>query len=40
MVTSTNMSLDVFPTIRKNPRLEWRMASETARLAALVASRP
>src|SRR3954471_22854596 len=34
------MSLEVLPTIRKNPRLEWRMASETARLAALVASRP
>ena len=29
-----------FDFIRKNPRLEWRIASETARLAALVASRP
>src|SRR3954451_2873452 len=34
------MSLEVLPTIRKNPRLEWRMASETARLAALVESLP
>src|SRR5713226_1149259 len=34
------MSLEVLPSIRKNPRLEWRMASETARLAALVASFP
>src|SRR6202011_374539 len=40
MVTSTNMSLEVLPTIRKNPMEEWRIASETARLAALVASRP
>src|SRR5436305_7694308 len=40
MVTSTNMSLEVLPTIRKKPRLEWRMASETARLAALVESLP
>src|SRR5207248_8772573 len=40
MVTSTNMSLEVLPTIRKKPMLEWRMASETARLAALVASLP
>src|SRR3954467_15926516 len=34
------MSLAVLPSIRKKPRLEWRMASETARLAALVASLP
>src|SRR5450631_1617560 len=34
------MSFAVLPSIRKNPRLEWRMASETARLAALVASFP
>src|SRR6476661_9072808 len=40
IVTSTNMSADVLPTIRKKPRLEWRMASETARLAALVESLP
>jgi hypothetical protein len=40
MVTSTNMSFEVLPTIRKKPRLEWRIASETARLAALVASLP
>src|SRR4051794_22291677 len=40
IVTSTNMSFDVLPTIRKNPRLEWRIASDTARLAALVESLP
>src|ERR1700730_46900 len=40
IVTSTNMSLEVLPTIRRNPRADWRVASETARLAALVASRP
>src|SRR5689334_8623384 len=40
IVTSTNMSLAVLPSIRKKPRLEWRMASDTARFAALVASRP
>ncbi len=40
MVTSTNMSCAVFPSMRTKPRLEWRIASETARLAALVASRP
>src|SRR4051794_21213101 len=40
MVTSTNMSFDVLPTIRKKPMLEWRMASDTARFAALVESLP
>jgi hypothetical protein len=40
MLTSTNMSCGVFPNSRTKPRLEWRIASETARLAALVASRP
>src|SRR3954447_7847689 len=40
MVTSTNMSCGVFPNRRTKPRLEWRIASDTARLAALVASRP
>src|SRR5579859_8112432 len=34
------MSLAVLPSIRKKPRLEWRIASDTARFAALVASRP
>src|SRR5579863_5036731 len=34
------MSLAVLPSMRKKPRLEWRIASDTARLAALVASRP
>ena len=40
MVTSTNMSCGVLPTMRKNPTLEWRIASEIARFAALVASLP
>ena len=40
IVTSTNMSLAVLSSIRKKPRLEWRIASDTARLAALVASLP
>jgi hypothetical protein len=35
MVTSTNMSLAVLPSILKKPRLEWRMASDTARFARL-----
>jgi hypothetical protein len=40
MVSSTKMSFDVLPTIRKDPRLDGRMAPDTARRAALVASRP
>src|SRR3954468_12591206 len=34
------MSCGVFPNRRTKPRLEWRIASETARFAAFVASRP
>src|ERR1041384_859549 len=34
------MSCGVLPSRRTKPRLEWRIASDTARLAALVASRP
>src|SRR5690606_10180148 len=34
------MSWGVLPKARKKPRLLWRMASETARRAALVVSRP
>src|SRR3954465_2739399 len=40
IVTSTNMSCGVLPNRRTKPRLEWRIASDTARFAALVASRP
>src|SRR4051794_40397961 len=34
------MSCGVLPNRRTKPRLEWRIASDTARFAALVASRP
>src|SRR5262245_18598233 len=40
MVTSTNMSFAVLPSMRKKPSEEWRIASDTARFAALVASLP
>src|SRR5690349_9718803 len=40
MVTSTNMSCPVLPNSRTKLRLECLIASETARLAALVASLP
>src|SRR5262249_16818484 len=40
MVTSTSMSCPVLPNRRTKLRLEWRIASETARFAALVASLP
>ena len=36
----TNMSLAVLPSMRKKPSEEWRIASDTARLPALVASLP
>src|ERR1044072_4621270 len=39
-MTSTNISLAVLPSMRKKPRLECLMASDTARFAALVASLP
>src|SRR5215475_9621415 len=40
MVTSTTMSCAVLPNRRTKLRLECRIASDTARLAALVASLP